>query len=153
MKLNNKTEQQEGVSLLANWFAQLMLHGRRSAEDYQSLEQVYHDKYEAKAMLDNAIQQIRQQERAVGRAEGLEEGIFKGRIEGLEEGIFKGRVEGKAEGKAEALIVLLENRFSPLMTEEKERLFQLSDEKLIALLVKFYSIENISAFWREIETH
>ncbi|EIJ43161.1 hypothetical protein BegalDRAFT_2307 [Beggiatoa alba B18LD] len=108
-------------------------------------------------MLDNAIQQIRQQERAVGRAEGkaegLEEGIFKGRIEGLEEGIFKGRVEGKAEGKAEALIVLLENRFAPLMVEEKERLFQLSDEKLIALLVKFYSIENISAFWREIDAH
>ncbi|EIJ42418.1 hypothetical protein BegalDRAFT_1536 [Beggiatoa alba B18LD] len=140
-----ETEQQEGVSLLANWFAQLMIHGRRSAEDYQSLEQVYQDKYEVKAMLDNAIQQIRQQERATG----FEEGIFKGRAQGLEEGIFKGR----AEGKAEALITLLEARFMPLTVEEKERLFQLSDGKLMALLVKFYNIENISAFWREIETH
>ncbi|WP_040295019.1 RpnC/YadD family protein [Beggiatoa alba] len=84
-------------------------------------------------MLDNAIQQIRQQERATG----------------FEEGIFKGR----AEGKTEALITLLEARFMPLTLEEKERLFQLTDEKITALLIQFYKIDSMREFWQGIETH
>ncbi|EIJ42125.1 hypothetical protein BegalDRAFT_1225 [Beggiatoa alba B18LD] len=116
-------------------------YGRRTVTDYESLERVYQDKYEVKEMLDRAMERMREQFKAEGRLEGKREG----RLEGLEEGVFK--------GKAEALIMLLENRFAPLTIEEKERLFQLTHEKLVDLLIKLYTIDNIDVFWREIETH
>ncbi|EIJ42127.1 hypothetical protein BegalDRAFT_1227 [Beggiatoa alba B18LD] len=141
--------EKEATSLLLNWFLQLVEHGRRPVEDYTNLEQVYQDKYEVKEMLDRAMEQMREKFKAEGRLEGIlegrREGKREGRREGLEEGVFK--------GKAEALITLLETRFAPLTIEEKERLFQLSHEKLIELLIKFYQIDNVAAFWREIETH
>ncbi|WP_232281971.1 FliH/SctL family protein [Beggiatoa alba] len=108
-------------------------------------------------MLDRAMERMREQFKAEGRLEGKREGRLEGKREGRLEGKREGRLEGLEEGvfkgKAEALIMLLENRFAPLTVEEKERLFQLTHEKLVDLLIKLYTIDNIDVFWREIETH
>jgi len=130
LKLFDQEDDKEAVSLLFNWFKQLVVHGRREAVDYQALEQVYTEKTEVKQMLETAIAQEREKFFAQGKAEG--------------------RVEGKTEGQAELLIALLEKRFSPLTPAQKAFLYQLESSQLIALSEQLWqaqSLADIVAEW------
>lgn len=74
---SNETDKQ-AISLLVNWFRQLMVHGRVPEADYAAVEQEYHSIQEVKAMLIEALakereiwrQEVRQEERREGRKEG-----------------------------------------------------------------------------------
>ena len=83
-------DDRQAVSLLLNWFRQLMEHGRFRAGDYDDLEQVYQESEEAKSMLITALEKERQRFRAEGRIEGRVEGRTEGEREGLLKGLRQG---------------------------------------------------------------
>ncbi|MCM1211997.1 MAG: hypothetical protein NC318_10370, partial [Blautia sp.] len=68
------------------------------------------------------------EERAEGRAEGLEEG----RAEGIEEGKIEGKIEGRAEGKIEGVILTC-------------REFNLSDDATVQKLQKMFFLSEKEA--------
>jgi len=90
----NETDKR-AASLLLNWFKQIWVKGRITTDDYEKLDEVYHNVKEARTMMATAVaahkEMIYKQGKAEGREEGIEEGIEKGR----EEGIEKGREEAK----------------------------------------------------------
>jgi hypothetical protein len=65
-----------------------------------------------------------------------EEGVAEGKAEGIAEGKVKGKAEGIAEGiakgKAKLLILMLEKCFQPMSEAQKNRIFALNDEQMIA---------------------
>ncbi|MEZ4868017.1 MAG: Rpn family recombination-promoting nuclease/putative transposase [Caldilineaceae bacterium] len=63
-------EDKQAVSLLLNWFHQLVVHGRIQESDYAALEQEYHSIREVRAMLIEALEKEKQQIRQEGREEG-----------------------------------------------------------------------------------
>ncbi|MDY6993623.1 MAG: Rpn family recombination-promoting nuclease/putative transposase, partial [Pseudomonadota bacterium] len=117
LNLFDREPDKEAISLLLNWFKQLVVHGRRDGADYDALEQVYHDKLEAQNMLETAIAR----ERAL---------IF---AQGEAEGIAKGKAEGEAIGSANFLISLLEKRFGSLTPEQQKQLQALQTPTLLTL--------------------
>ena len=129
--LFDKEENLEAISLLFNWFKQLVVHGRREVEDYAVLEQVYTSKTEAKKMLETAIAQERKRIFAQGEA--------------------KGRAEGEAKGRADLLISLLEMRFSPLTPAQKERLYALDTTSLSKLTGKLWHAQSLQELFEEKE--
>ncbi|WP_062148008.1 DUF4351 domain-containing protein [Beggiatoa leptomitoformis] len=157
LNLFEEKTDKEAASLFLNWFVQLVVHNRRNLEDYQVLETIYHDKLEAKTMLEHAMDKERQQAFVLGKIEGIEEGILKGKmegkIEGKMEGKIEGKMEGKMEGKAELLITLLEAHYGQLTDMQRARLLQLSDERLTYLSLKLFQTTSLAEFWQEVEVH
>jgi hypothetical protein len=90
------------ISLLVNWFHQLMVHGRIAEADYVALEREYHSIQEVRAMLIEA----RAKEREVLQNEARKEG----------------RQEGRKEGKLEMIIQILQRRLGDVPTDVHERL-------------------------------
>ncbi|MDY6992804.1 MAG: Rpn family recombination-promoting nuclease/putative transposase [Pseudomonadota bacterium] len=127
LNLFDKEQDKQAVSLLFNWFKQLVVHGRREPVDYEALEQVYTQKTEAKQMLETAIAQEREKFFAQGRAEGEAQGWAK----------------GQAYGRAELLIALLEKRFSALTPEQKKYIHQLDEKSLLALTEKLWQAQSV----------
>lgn len=72
----------QAVSLLVNWFHQLMVHGRVAEADYAALAREYHSIQEVRAMLIEAREKERELLRDEGRKEGRKEGQKEGRKEG-----------------------------------------------------------------------
>jgi len=135
LNLFDKEQDKQAVSLLFNWFKQLVVHGRREQIDYEALEQVYTQKTEVKQMLETAIAQEREKFFAQGEAQGH----AKGRAEGEAQGWAK----GQAYGRAELFIVLLEKRFSALTSEQKEFIYQLDEKSLLALTEKLWQAQSV----------
>lgn len=81
MHLFTQEPDRQAVSLLVNWFRQLMVHGRVSEADYALLEREYHSIQEVKAMLIEA----RAKEQAFLRDEGRKEGRKEGKLELIEQ--------------------------------------------------------------------
>jgi predicted transposase YdaD len=93
-----------------------------------------------------------------GHEEGLQEGWRKGRQEGRQEGRQQGRQEGRQEGRREgkldgqreAVVHLLQARFSPTgshLADIADRLTLVKDEKhLQDLLVKAMYVSDLEAF-------
>jgi hypothetical protein len=116
------------ISLLLNWFKQLVVHGRQEAMDYEELEQVYQSQVEAKQMIETAIAKERQQ-------------IFE---QGKAQGWIEGKAEGEAAGKANLLIALLERRFGPLSEAHKEQIYGLEEASLLKLSEKLWTAQSLS---------
>lgn len=105
------TEEDKGaISLLVNWFYQLMVHGRIAEADYTALEREYHSIQEARAMLIEALAK----ERETLRKEGRDEGRKEGRKEG--------RTEGRKEGKLELIAQILQRRLGDMPPTVLDRL-------------------------------
>jgi len=81
LSLFDKKEDKHAISLLLNWFKQLMVHGHRKPIDYQALETIYHSKEEARTMLESAIAKERQTFYNKGKSEGKLEGKMEGKLE------------------------------------------------------------------------
>jgi len=118
----NETDKR-AASLLLNWFKQIWVKGRITTDDYEKLDEVYHNVKEARTMMATAVaahkEMIYKQGKAEGREEGIEEGIEKGRVEkGREEGIEKGREEGIEKGvvsaKQNTFVMILEHKFGEI---------------------------------------
>ena len=76
--------------------------------------------------------------REEGKAEGKAEGIIEGRAEGI--------IQGKREGLLEAVIKLLESRFT-ISDNLSERIRQVKDEEQInELLTSAVSAESVESF-------
>jgi predicted transposase/invertase (TIGR01784 family) len=115
LNLFDREVDKEAISLLLNWFKQLVVHGRRETEDYEVLEQVYRDKVEAKQMLETAIAKAREQ-------------IF---------------AQGKVEGQADLLVALLEMRFNPLTFAQKQYIYELDATQLLKLANKLWQAQSL----------
>jgi flagellar biosynthesis/type III secretory pathway protein FliH len=124
LNLFAQEEDKAAISLLLNWFKQLVVHGRHEAMDYEELEQVYQSQVEAKQMIETAIAKERQQ-------------IF-------EQGKAQGWIEGEATGKANLLIALLEMRFGPLSEAHKEQIYGLENVSLLKLSEKLWTAQSLS---------
>jgi hypothetical protein len=85
-----KNEDKRAISLLLNWFKQLMVHGHRKSIDYQALEIIYHSKEEVKTMLENAIAKKRQTFYDRGKSEGKLEDKLEGKLETAKAMLAKG---------------------------------------------------------------
>lgn len=70
MHLFTAEADKRAVSLLVNWFRQLMVHGRIAEADYAALEREYHSIQEVRAMLIEAREKERETLREEGRKEG-----------------------------------------------------------------------------------
>jgi len=127
LNLFEKSEEKLAISLLLNWYEQLVVHGFREKIDYESLEQVYREKQEVNVMLETALNKHGQR-------------FF---VQGEEIGIRKGKAEGKAEGKYSMLISLLESKFGDLNSNQKACLKNLSDEQLMSLSKKLWTIQSV----------
>jgi len=77
----NKAEDKKAISILLNWFEQLVIHGRHVQADYDVLNRVYQDQSEVKQMLLTAIQK----EHDILRNQGIQVGIQQGKTEGIQE--------------------------------------------------------------------
>ena len=122
-------DDRQAVSLLLNWFRQLMEHGQVQASDYRELELVYQDVEEAKGMLITALEKERKKMRAEMRAEVREEV----RAESLAEGKSVGLIEGLQEG----IILSLNAKFGEMALPLFPEIRQLHD---IALLQELMTI-------------
>lgn len=94
------------VSLLVNWFHQLMVHGRIAEADYAALEREYHSIQEVRAMLIEAREKERKMQRDEGRKEGRKEG----------------RTEGRKEGKLDLIEQILQRRLGEIPPTVRDRL-------------------------------
>lgn len=85
-----------------------------------------------------------------GRRKGRQEGRQEGRQQGRQEGRREGRREGKLDGQREAVVHLLQARFSPTgshLADIADRLTLVKDEKhLQDLLVKAMYVSDLEAF-------
>ena len=97
-----KETDKQAVSLLVNWFYQLMVHGRIAEADYAALEREYHSVQEVRAMLIEA----RAKERETLRDEGRKEG----------------RTEGRKEGKLDLIEQILQRRLGDIPPTVRDRL-------------------------------
>lgn len=118
LSLFDKKEDKQAISLLLNWFEQLMIHGHREPIDYQALETIYHSKEEARTMLENTIARERQTFFDNGKLEGKLEGKIEGKIEGKLEGKLETAKAMLAEGLDPSLVI----KVTKLPAEEIERL-------------------------------
>ena len=91
VRLFNQEEDKRAVSLLVNWFYQLVLHGRVAEQDYEALAQEYHTAQEVRTMLIEALAKEKEQSRQQGIEQGrvamqitLEQ-LLKSRFEALPE--------------------------------------------------------------------
>ena len=125
LALFDQEENQEAVSLLLNWFKQLVVHGHKKIEDYEALERVYTSKTEAKKMLETAIAKEREKVFAQGEA------------------------KGRAEGKADLLISMLEMRFNPLTPAQKAYIYKLDAASLLALTEKLWHAQSLRDIFDE----
>jgi predicted transposase/invertase (TIGR01784 family) len=138
LQLFDKQEDKQAISILLNWFEQLTLRGKKSLTDYQVLEHIYHSKEEIKTMIDSNLEPYAQSFFIKGMQEGFQEGELKG--------LQKGELRGKREGELNALILVLETRFGLLSTEQKSKLFALSQQVLPQLLKKSVSVASLQEF-------
>ncbi len=68
-------------------------------------------------------------------------------------GIAKGRAIGLAEGKAEAVLLVLENRFGSLGTRLKKKILAIQDEALLTDLIAVALVaESIKDFEAKLKT-
>ena len=94
-------DDRQAVSLLLNWFRQLMEHGQVQAGDYRELELVYQDVEEAKGMLITALEKERKKMRAEMRAEVREEvrGEVREEVRGEVREEVRGEVREEVRGE------------------------------------------------------
>ena len=76
--------------------------------------------------------------------EGRQEGRAEGRQEGRAEGRQEGRAEGRQEGRAELLETMLRSKFGALPPEAAARLRSLTDDQLKVLTAKLFTASTIS---------
>ena len=107
LNLYEREEDKQAVSLFLNWFRQLALYGKVSAEDYGQLDYVYRTKEEVQTMLAATLEQERKKIYQKGEAAG----VAKGRAEGI-------------EAQRTIILQLLRFRFE-LVETEQERVTQL----------------------------
>jgi predicted transposase/invertase (TIGR01784 family) len=93
LTLFDQETDKRAISLLINWFKQLVVHGRRDQIDYQELEKVYASKVEVTTMLEQAIERQRQTWIAQGLQQGLDQGLQQGLEQGLQRGINQQKQE------------------------------------------------------------
>ncbi|MCV6636484.1 Rpn family recombination-promoting nuclease/putative transposase [Candidatus Albibeggiatoa sp. nov. NOAA] len=85
----NKAEDKKAISILLNWFEQLVIHGRHAQADYDVLNHVYQNQSEVKQMLLTAIQKEHDILRNQGIQQGKTEGIQEERERMVKELLFK----------------------------------------------------------------
>ena len=85
LALFDQETDKRAISLLLNWFKQLVVHGRRDQLDYQALEQVYATQEEVTTMLETAIEQQRQTWLLQGLQQGLQQGLEQGFRRGIDQ--------------------------------------------------------------------
>jgi predicted transposase/invertase (TIGR01784 family) len=116
LNLFDKQEDKEAISILLNWFKQLSLRGKQSKYDYHAIETIYQTKDEARTMLETTLERYGQD-------------FF---------------VKGKVEGKAEMLIMLLEERFGNLSREQKENIYHFNDKRFTQAFKKLLTLKNLT---------
>lgn len=117
---------QQAVSLLINWFRQLMVHGRIHERDYVALEEQYRSAQEVREMLIEALAKEKEQLRKEGRKEGE-------------------RV-GQKNGKIELVELLLQQRLGKLPDEIHQRLQQCTLAQLNELVNPALDVVSWDAF-------
>lgn len=120
-------EDKGAVSLLINWFRQLMVHGRVLEQDYAALDAEYHSAQEVREMLIEAREREKEQLRDEGREEGIELGQKKERIAIVEQ--------------------ILQKRFGTLPTEATERLSRCTLEQLQILINPALDAPDLDTFF------
>ena len=124
-------DDRQAVSLLVNWFRQLMEHGDVRGDDYRELEFVYQDVEEAKGMLITALEKERKRMRAEMRAELIEEVREEVRTEERSEGEHIGLIKGLQEG----VILSLEIKFGETALSLLADVRQIHDVALLQELI------------------
>ena len=134
LALYDREEDKQAVSLFLNWFRQLALYGKVSADDYAQLDYVYRTKEEVRTMLIATLDQERKKIYEQGKAAGLVEGEATGLAKGEAVGLAKGRLEAQCQ----TLERLLPFRFEVTETEQHQlvqQLRQLQDLPALEALV------------------
>ena len=92
VRLFTEEEDKRAISLLVNWFYQLVVHGRVAEQDYEALSQEYHTAQEVRTMLVEALAREKEQSRQQGVEQGIEQGQKQERVTMIEQ-ILKKRFE------------------------------------------------------------
>lgn len=119
LNLFEKQEDKQAISILLNWFKQLMLRGKQPISDWRALDDIYYDKEEVKSMLETTLERYGQS-------------FF-----------IKGEAKGKAEGKAEMLILLLEQRFGHLSDKQKEMICHFNENAFTQAFKKLFTLSKL----------
>ena len=85
--LFDREEDKQAVSILVNWFRQMITHGRIDPADQAALATTLRSREEVATMLRTFARE-KKAEYERGRQEGRQEGQQEGRQEGRHEGIF-----------------------------------------------------------------
>ncbi|BAP56903.1 hypothetical protein THII_2606 [Thioploca ingrica] len=145
LNLFTQEEDKAAISLLLNWFKQLVVHGRREAIDYEELGQIYQSQVEAKQMIETAIAKERQQIFEQGKTAGW----IEGEAAGLAKGEAAGWTKGKTEGRVEFLMTLLETRFGPLNSAQQKQIYRLDAENLLKVSAKLWAAQSLAEILSE----
>ena len=141
VRLFNQEEDKRAVSLLVNWFYQLVVHGRVAEQDYEALAQEYHTAQEVRTMLIEALAKEKEQSRQQGIEWGFEQGIEQGVEQGVEQGIEQGRVAMQI-----TLEQLLKSRFETLPEEASTKLARCTLGQLQKLVNPALDAPDLEAF-------
>jgi len=87
VELFDREEDKQAVSILVNWFRQMITHGRIDPADQAALATTLRSKEEVATMLRTFTRE-KQAEYERGRQEGRQEGWQEGQQEGRQEGIY-----------------------------------------------------------------
>lgn len=98
----DKESDKEAISLFLNWFKQLSEHGKIEKVDYKSLEKIYTNNEEVRAMLITALEKERKQLIQKGKIEEKHEVAKKMLMEGFEI-VFITRITGLSEQEIQQL--------------------------------------------------
>lgn len=130
LNLFEKSEDKAAISLLLNWYQQLVVHGYREQVDYQALEQIYREQQEVNVMLETALNKHGQR-------------FF---IQGEQIGIQKGEQIGFQKG----FLLLLESKFGKLNAQQKTRLEQLNDQQLTNISKKLWTASSLEEIFLDL---
>jgi predicted transposase/invertase (TIGR01784 family) len=115
-----KHEERQLVSMLFNFFEQLLSHGKLSQVGQEALNRVHTD--EEMNMLLESMKIYQEKIYQQGRLEGVSEGERKGKLEGISEGERKGKLEIAKAMLNEGASVLFIERVTGLSPIEIEQL-------------------------------
>jgi hypothetical protein len=144
-------EDKQAISILLNWFKQLTLRGKKSLDDYQLLEHIYHSKDEVKAMFNIELEPYAQRHFVEGQVKGEVIGEKRGEKKGEKIGERRGERKGELKGELNSLIIVLETRFGKLTLEQKKKIVTVSKRKLSRLLTKSVNVESLAIFFSNID--
>jgi predicted transposase/invertase (TIGR01784 family) len=116
LNLFEKQEDKQAISVLLNWFKQLMLRGKQAENDWKELNDIYQSQEEVRSMLETTLERYGQT-------------FF-------------------IKGKAESLILLLEERFGALSSKQKDLIYQFNDNAFTQAFKKIFTISQLEDIFK-----